>query len=209
MSFATLLLLPLAALGSRNATPADTIHANSVPTAPLQWYVPSRLLVHTAGGQGLVAVGAGWTAYRNRLALETLAGYLPKQYSITPMGIFTAKLSYTPWQLRIPETALRVQPFTVGGFANYSASRGLTTTRGSKYEADYYWWSSHTRIGAFVGSSAGLALRPTKRGHPRSAMAYYELGTNDLYFISWTSAKGSLPFSDILTLGFGLRLQLW
>jgi len=40
-------------------------------------------------------------------------------------------------------------------------------------------------------------------------MAYYELGTNDLYFISWTSAKGSLPFGDILTLGFGLRLQLW
>ena len=203
MSLTTSLLLPLSALASFSA-PADT-----VPATPLPWYVPTRLLVHTAGDQGLLAVGTGWSASRNRLALETLAGYLPKQYSITPMGIFTAKVSYTPWQLPIKGTAWRVQPFTVGGFASYTASRGLTTTRGSKYDDDYYWWSSHTRVGAFVGSSAGLALKPTKRGHPRSAMAYYELGTNDLYFISYTSARGSLPFSDILTLGFGLRLQLW
>jgi hypothetical protein len=204
MGFATLLLLPLAALGSPGTPPAHTIS-----TTPLHWYVPSRLLVHTAGGQGLAAVGTGWTSYRNRLALDALAGYLPKAYSITPMGIFTAKLSYTPWQLAVKHTPWRVQPFTVGGIANYSASRGLTTTRGSKYDANYYWWSSHTRWGAFVGSSAGYALKPTRNGHPRSVMAYYELGTNDLYFLSWKSAQGSLPFYDILTLGFGVRLQLW
>ncbi|GAB3583935.1 hypothetical protein [Hymenobacter daeguensis] len=204
MSFATLLLLRLAGLGSPAMAPADT-----VPVKPLSWYVPARLLVHTAGGQGVAAVGAGWTSYRNRLAFEVLAGYLPKSLSITPMGIFTAKLSYTPWQLPIKGTGWRVQPFTVGGFVNYSASRGLTTTRGSKYDEDYYWWSSHTREGAFVGSSVGYALKPTRQGRPRSVMAYYELGTNDLYFISWTSAKGSLPFKDILTLGFGLRAQLW
>lgn len=204
MSFAGLLLLPLVALGSRCIPPADT-----VPATPLRWYVPSRLLVHTAGGQGLAAVGTGWTSCHSRLALDALAGYLPKQYSITPMGIFTAKVSYTPWQLPIKATAWRVQPLTVGGFASYSASRGLTTTRGSKYDENYYWWSSHTRYGVYLGSSAGYAFKPTKRGHPRSAMAYYELGTNDLYFISWTSAKGSLPLYDILTLGFGVRLQLW
>jgi hypothetical protein len=204
MSLTTLLLLPLTALNAPEAIPADTL-----PATPLPWYVPTRLLVHTAGDQGLLAVGAGWTASRNRLALETLAGYLPRQYSITPMGVFTAKVSYTPWQLSIKNTPWRVQPLTVGGFASYTASRGLTTTRGSKYDEDYYWWSSHTRFGAFAGSSAGYVFRPTKRGHPRSVTAYYELGTNDLYFISWTSARGSLPFSDILTLGFGLRLQLW
>jgi len=142
MSLATLLLLPLAALGSRRAVPTDTVPL--APAAPLRWYVPSHLLLHTAGGQGLAAVGAGWRACHNRLALETLAGYLPKQYSITPMGIFTAKISYTPWQLPLKATAWRVQPFTVGAFTSYSASRGLTTTRGSKYDDDYYWWSSHT-----------------------------------------------------------------
>lgn len=204
MGLSTLLVVSLAALGLRSITPADT-----VPATPLRWYVPTRLLVHTAGGQGLVAVGAGWTASRNRLALDALAGYLPKQYSITPMEIFTAKVSFTPWQLPLKATAWRVQPFTVGGFVNYSASRGLTTTRGSKYDDNYYWWSSHTRVGAFVGSSAGYVFRPTKRGHARSATAYYELGTNDLYLLSWTTSNGSLPFHDILTLGFGLRLQLW
>jgi hypothetical protein len=207
MSLTTVLLLPLAAWGSRSLVPSDTVP--SVPATPLSWYVPSRLLVHTAGGQGLAAVGAGWTASRNRLAVETLAGYLPKSLGITPMGIFTVKVSYTPWQLSGKARPWRVQPFTVGGVANYSASRGLATSRGSKYDEDYYWWSSHTRWGAFLGSSAGYALKPTRRGHPRSIMAYYELGTNDLYFVSWTSANGSLPFSDILTLGFGLRMQLW
>ena len=203
MSLPALLLLPLAALGTPLAAPTDT-----VPATPLPWYLPTRLLVHTAGDQGLAAVGVGWAACHNRLALEMLGGYVPRQYSITPMGIFTAKVTNTPWQLPVKATPWRVQPLTVGAFASYTASRGLTTTRGSKYDDDYYWWSSHTRVGAFLSSSAGYALRPTRRGHPRSIMAYYELGTNDLYFISYTSG-GSLPFSDILTLGFGLRMQLW
>jgi hypothetical protein len=204
MSLLPLLLLPLAAISAPTPAPADTI-----PPTPLRWYVPSRLLVHTAGGQGVAAVGAGWSAYRNRLALETLAGYLPKQLSITPMGIFTAKITYTPWQLALKATPWRVQPFTVGGVVSYSASRGLTTTRGSKYDDDYYWWSSHTRVGGFVGSSVGYAFKPNKRGHPRSAMAYYELGSNDLYLLSWTTSGGALPFHNVLTLGFGVRMQLW
>lgn len=205
MSFLPL-LLPLLALG---APAAPDVPADTAAASPPRWYVPTRLLVHTAGGQGLVAVGPGWAACRNRLALETLAGYLPKQLSITPMGIFTAKLNYTPWQLAVRATPWRVQPFTVGGFVSYSASRDFTTTRGSKYDDDYYWWSSHTRVGGFVGSSVGYALRPTRYGCPRSASVYYELGTNDLYLLSWTTSGGGLPFHNILTLGFGLRLQLW
>ncbi|MBF9239345.1 hypothetical protein I2I05_18275 [Hymenobacter sp. BT683] len=204
MTFSTLLLLHLATADAGSLAPADTARP-----ARERWYVPSHLLVHTAGGQGLAAVGTGWTANHNHLALEAVAGYLPKKFSITPIGIFTAKATYTPWQLAVRSTPWRVQPLALGGFVSYSASRGINQTRGSKYDAGYYWWSSRTRVGAFLGGSAGRAFRPTKRGTARTAMAYYELGTNDLYLVSWVNGRGKLPISSILTLGFGVRVQAW
>lgn len=203
MSFSLLLFLQLTVLAPDSA-PADTAQP-----AARAWVVPTRLLLHTAGGQGLAAAGAGWTGHDERLAVDALVGYLPKQYSITPIGIFTLKASYGPWLLPVGNSAWQVQPLAMGGFISYSASRGLNATRDDKYEDNYYWWSAHTRLGAFVGGSAGRHFRPGKGGRPRSAMAYYELGTNDLYLVSWITKPGALPLSSILTLGFGLRLQVW
>ncbi|WP_035564908.1 hypothetical protein [Hymenobacter sp. IS2118] len=204
MSFPALLLLHLAAPAPSAPVPADTARPDRA-----RWYVPTHLLAHTAGGQGLAAVGTGWTVSRDRLALEVLAGYLPKKFSITPVGVFTAKVTYAPWQLGLGGTPWHVRPLALGGFVSYSASRGISLSRGSKYEEGYYWWSSRTRVGAFVGGSAGRTFGLTKRGTARSATAYYELGTNDLYLVSWMTNKGGLPLRSILTLGFGVRLHIW
>jgi hypothetical protein len=41
------------------------------------WYVPRHVVAQTAGGQGLLTVGAGYQLLRDRLAVEALLGYVP------------------------------------------------------------------------------------------------------------------------------------
>ena len=204
MLHASFLLYPLLAFPSGEAAPADT-----VPPIPWAGYAPSRLIVHMAGGQGLVAAGLGWTTKTDKLAIDVLGGYVPKAYSITSMGVFTAKASYAPWQWQQAATRWRVQPLAFGALVSHTVSKGLSTTWDSRYRPNYYWWSARTRVGGFAGSSVGYVFHPSRRGYARSIAAYYELGTNDLYVATYWKNWDALPVSSLLTLGFGLRVQLW
>ena len=72
-------LLVFTAIGHAPAAPPDSLR-------PRPWYVPHHAIGQFAGGQGVAALGAGYTT--GRLDLDVLAGYVPARYSITPMGIF-------------------------------------------------------------------------------------------------------------------------
>ncbi|GAB2944612.1 hypothetical protein GCM10027048_06830 [Hymenobacter coalescens] len=212
-----LLLLPplLAALLPARAAAPDTLGRASAPAAaPVgltaqPWYRPHHVIVQTAAGQGMVAAGVGYTTLRGRVDVDVLGGYVPSRYSITPMGIFTAKAGYSPWTIDLgPQRHWQVRPFTVGALVSHTASRGMNNSRDGKYEKGYYWWSSRTRIGGFVGGKVSRVIGTTRHGHPRTLGAYYELGTNDLYLSSIFTNLGGLGVHEILTLGFGVKLDL-
>lgn len=182
--------------------------ADSLPARP--WYQPHHLIGQYAGGQGLATVGAGYAVLGHHLDLDVLAGYVPRRYSITAMGIFTAKATYSPWNLALGASHWRVRPFSVGGLVSYTASEGMNKTRDGKYEHDYYWWPAHTRLGAFVGGRVAYQLAPRARHRPPHTVSlYYELGTNDLYYVSFRQNRGALSLGDILTLGLGVKLDLF
>ena len=162
-----------------------------------------------AGGQGLITAGVGYSANRSRLEADVLAGYVPRKYSITAMGIFTAKITYIPWSIPLGGAGWALRPLALGGYVNYTASRGLNTSRDSKYDKDYYWWSSHTRLGGFVGGRITYPLPRRQSAKPRRhASLYYELGSNDLYIVSWWHNPRTLSLNDVLTLGVGIKLDL-
>jgi hypothetical protein len=192
------------AAGSGEPRPAA---ADSLPRP--RWYQPHHLIGQYAGGQGLATIGAGYTVLHRRLDLDVLAGYVPQRYSVTAMGIFTAKATYSPWNLALGTTSWRIRPLSVGGLVNYTASSGLNKTRDSKYSKGYYWWSAHTRLGAFVGGRVTYQLPLKAHRRPHALSLYYELGTNDLYFVSLATNVGALPLADILTLGIGAKFDLW
>jgi hypothetical protein len=203
------LLLGLVAGAAGPATASVQGRIDSERSPSPRWYVPHHLLGQYAGGQGLATVGAGYTALHRRVDLDVLAGYVPKRYSITPMGIFTAKVTYSPWNLTLGASSWRVRPLTVGGLVSYTASSGFNKTHDEKYDRGYYWWSAHTRLGAFVGGRVAYQLPPRGRRLPHTLSLYYELGTNELYAVSFLSNIGALPLTDILTLGLGVKLDLW
>jgi hypothetical protein len=172
------------------------------------WYRPHHLVLQTAGGQGLAAAGVGYTTWRGRVDVDVLAGYVPSRYSITPMGIFTAKAGYSPWTLPLGQGRWQVRPVTVGALINHTVSSGLNDSRDDKYYKGYYWWSSRTRIGGFVGGKVSRVVGTNRFGQARTLGAYYELGTNDLYLASIFTNLGGLGVHEILTLGFGVKLDL-
>lgn len=201
-------LLLMAGLMAGASGPAGaTAPPDSTRRAARPWYCPRHVIGQFAGGQGLGALGVGYATGRGRLHLDALAGYVPEKYSITPMGIFTAKATFAPWTLAVPATRWQLRPFTTGAFVSYTASKGLNDTRDGKYGKGYYWWSSHTRIGCFVGGQAAFRL-PKPGGRARTAALYYELGSNDLYLTSLFTNWESLTFREVLTLGFGLKVDL-
>jgi hypothetical protein len=205
MSGLGLVSLPCYATACRAIRPA--LPPDSLPVRP--WYLPHHMIGQVAGGQGMITLGAGYRIIPHRLELDLLAGYVPRRYSITAMGIFTAKASYLPWVVPLGSQGWVVNPLAMGAQVNYTASRGLNTSRDDKYYKDYYWWSSHTRLGVFVGGRVAYSLPLRAPTRPRRyASLYYELGTNDLYLISWWDNRGALSVGDLLTLGLGLKLDL-
>ncbi|RTQ48603.1 hypothetical protein EJV47_16655 [Hymenobacter gummosus] len=195
-------------------TPAVAEPAKPAPVAPSgltaqPWYRPHHVVLQTAGGQGMVTAGVGYTTLRGRVDVDALAGYVPSKYSITAMGIFTGKLTYAPWTLPVGAAGRwQVRPLTAGALVSYTASQGINDTRDEKYYQGYYWWSARTRIGGFVGGKVSRVIGTNRYGHPRTLGAYYELGTNDLYLSSIFTNLGGLGVHDILTLGLGVKMDL-
>ncbi|SFQ68612.1 hypothetical protein [Hymenobacter arizonensis] len=198
----SVLLAPPPGAAAQTAAPADTLPAR-------RWHAPHHLVGQFAGGQGLITAGVGYRLNRNRLDLDLLAGYVPRRYSITPMGIFTAKATFMPWTVPLGPRGWAVRPLALGGYLSYTASKGLNATQDGKYPSGYYWWSAHGRVGGFLGGRIAYPL-PAKRpgAAPRLVSLYYELGTNDLYLASWWGNPRGLSPLDVATLGVGLKLDL-
>jgi len=186
------------------------VQAQAVETdTPRPWYVPHHAVLQTAGGIGMLAGGAGYAlgAHR-RFDADVLIGYVPGKYTgDRAFGIFTLKGTYSPFT--IPTSSpWQIKPLSVGALVNYTPSQMLNRSRDDKYpHKNYYWWSSTTRLGAFVGGRIGREFA-TRQGRTRTASAYYELGTNDLYFVSLLTNTKGLTLGQILTLGLGVKVSL-
>jgi hypothetical protein len=187
-------------------TPA-AIRADTLPAH--RWYVPHHLVGQFAGGQGMMTAGLGYSLSRRRLDLDLLAGYVPCRYSITPMTILTAKVTYMPWTIALGRRGWAVRPLAVGGYLSYTASEGLNETQDGKYPAGYYWWSANTRVGGFLGGRIAHPLPSRCPAKPRRLVSfYYELGTNELYVTNWWGNPRGLTLLDVATLGVGIKLDI-
>ncbi|AHJ99754.1 hypothetical protein Hsw_4159 [Hymenobacter swuensis DY53] len=162
-------------------------------------------MLQTGGGLGMVAGGAGFTL-KDRLELDILVGYVPEKYAGSALSLASAKLLYSPWTLPIKDK-WSVKPLTVGGYFSYTHGT-INDEEPNQYTKGYYWFSTDTRIGALLGSRLSYALPPTASGYARNLSAFYELGTNDLYILSYAQNRKSLSPADILVLSLGLKLDI-
>ena len=95
----------------------------------------------------------------------------------------------------------------MGGYGSYT--HGLRNPgKPGQYPDDYYWFSNTVRVGPLLGSRLSYALPTTAAGRRRNLSGYYELGTNDLYLLSYVQNRRALAPHDILTLTLGLKLDI-
>ena len=197
----------LLALGARSATPPDTLAAATAAGPPVgrKWYRPAHLVLQTGGGLGMVAAGAGYALGKDRLEADVLVGYVPPKYAGSALSLASLKFMYSPYRLQVAEK-VQVLPLTVGGYVSYTHGNLNDGVRG-QYPEDYYWFSTNTRVGPFLGGRVTYLAPPlAATGRARKVSAYYELGTNDLYIASlYGNLNGGLGFGQILTLSLGLK----
>lgn len=197
-----LILLLLAGLAPARAQ-SDLTEA---PSKPLPWYRPTHLIGQTAGGMGMVALGAGYDFWRTRGEVDLLVGLVPKKYAGSTLSVGTAKFLYSPYTVPLGET-LQLRPLTVGVYLSYTHGTINDEDRG-QYTKGYYWFSSDTRFGPLLGGRLTY-FRPgtSQRTLGQRISAYYELGTNDLYLVSYYLNTKALSPADLLTLGLGLKVD--
>jgi hypothetical protein len=200
-----LLTAPLSTMATPALLPDSAAPASVVPTAK-HWFHPRHLLLQTGGGIGMVAVGAGYSYWHQRLSTDVLVGYVPKRHAGTELTIVTLKASYSPVRLPLA-AAWQLTPLTVGAYGSYT--HGLQNPgEPNQYPDDYYWFSRTLRYGPLLGSSLAYTAWPTSPDHSRSLAFYYEVGTNDLYLHSYLTNRHSLRPTQLLTLAIGLKMNL-
>lgn len=199
-------LLTSAAQELATAPPDTTGQVRTAPAqqpAPLPWYRPRHAVVQTGGGIGMVAAGVGYGLWRDRAELDVLVGYVPKKHAGSTLSIATAKLMFSPYLIPIKER-WQLRPLTVGVYYSYTHGT-INDEEPGQYTKGYYWFSTDTRIGPLLGSRITYARNPSPRGRARNISFYYELGTNDLYILSYAQNRRGLSPVDILTLSLGLK----
>ncbi|GAB3302019.1 hypothetical protein [Hymenobacter tenuis] len=209
---AALAATPLAAAAGPASISPDSLGSTSASTvvqvpsdSTHPWYRPRHFVAQTGGGLGMVTVGAGYSFWQERTDLDVLLGYVPKKYAGSALTVISAKFTYSPWHVPVGKK-WAIKPLSVGAYVSYTSGIANKEKPG-QYPKGYYWFSTDTRFGPLLGSRLSYALAPTASGRPRNLSAYYELGSNDLYVISYVQNPKGLSPADILTLSLGVKLD--
>ncbi|MCC3160714.1 hypothetical protein LJ737_25990 [Hymenobacter sp. 15J16-1T3B] len=172
------------------------------PAAWAQRSGPFFVSVQVAGGTGAVAVGGGYWLANRRLEPELLVGLLPGRLAGgRSLPIVSLKATYAPKGFGLGHSDWRVSPLTAGGLVSYTFGPNLylSSRKTGRYPTkNYYWWSSALRLHAFVGPRV---VQTAAGGWPRRRILGAEIGTTDLYLVSWLT-NHTLRLPEILTLGF-------
>lgn len=169
-----------------------------------KWYRPDHVKLQFAGAIGFISPGIGIAYAKDKIETDLFFGYLPKQIGGEHIIMLTLKNTYIPFSLHPKHSQLTIHPLTIGGFFNYTFGNQYETFWPDHYPQGYYWWDSAIRLGIFLGGDVDI---PIKNNTFNSVSAYYELGTNDLYLISYfQNLKYFKPY-DILNLAIGVKMS--
>ena len=170
--------------------------------------IPNQFTAQYAGSIGVAALGVGWHYGKHKnWETDLLLGFLPKYNSAENKVTFTVKERYVPWHLNIGSRWM-VEPLTTGLFFSSIFGEDFWSKEPSRYPDRYYGFSTRVRANIFLGERLTYRIPSKKRHFFRSVTAYYELSTCDMYIISAIPNK-NVRLSDILSLAFGLRLNVF
>ena len=169
---------------------------------------PSQFIMQNAGNMGLLSFGLGWNyGKRNQWETHLLFGWIPKYKGHSVRMTMTLKETYIPWNKRLGEE-WRLEPLTVGLYANTVFGKAFWRSQPSRYPDKYYQFlSTRVRLNVFLGQRITVIVPNNKRKFVKSMTAFYELSTCDLY-IRCMFQDSSVKLKDIVGLSLGLKMQI-
>lgn len=169
---------------------------------------PSQFIMQNAGNMGLLSFGLGWNyGKRNQWETHLLFGWIPKYKGHSVRMTMTLKETFIPWNKRLGEE-WRLEPLTVGLYANTVFGKAFWRSQPSRYPDKYYQFlSTRVRLNIFMGQRITVIIPNNKRKFVKSMTAFYELSTCDLY-IRCMFQDSSVKLKDIVGLSLGLKMQI-
>lgn len=80
-------------------------------------------------------------------------------------------------------------------------------TEPQKYPNRYYGFQTKLRINIFIGERLTIRLKDSSKNDGRAITLFYELSSFDFFIVSAITNK-EIKTKDLLSLSFGLKLQL-
>lgn len=170
--------------------------------------VPTQMVLQTCGNMGLFSIGMGWD-YGKRRQWETqlLFGFVPKFDSKSAKITMTLKENYIPWSIDL-KRGWSFEPLECTIYLNTVFGNDFWTKQPTKYESGYYPFSTRIRPNIALGERITKVVPKNRRKFVKSFTFYYELGTNDVYFMRFYRNKQT-EFWDLFGLSFGIKSQIF
>ena len=167
--------------------------------------IPQYVKMQYAGSMGLMSFGTGW-AYGKKKQWETdiFLGYLPKFDGNNGHATITLKENYIPWRVPLKDSRWMLEPFTVSLYLNKIFGDEFWDKDPDRYPRQYYNIATNLRFNIAFGQRINLKLKPI--GLSQNFSFFYEIGTNDLYVISYVSNK-YLKLADVFSLSLGVKFS--
>lgn len=170
--------------------------------------IPTQTVLQTCGNMGLVSLGVGWDYGKHRQwETQLLIGFIPKYDSSRGKVTMTLKQNFIPWSMPMGR-GWSFEPLECGLYFNTVFGKDFWTKQPSKYGSGYYPFSTRIRPNIFLGERFTVDVPENKRKFVKSVTFFYELSTNDIYFMRFFR-NGSAPFWDIFGLSLGIKSQLF
>lgn len=170
--------------------------------AARKWYVPDGVTLQFAGNTGMLALGANYSYFQDKLNAELLYGYVPEFDAEESLHLLTLKAIYKPFKKIAVGHNLLLTPLRTNLALSYHFRSQFSTSWSNAYPEGYYWWISSLRLSGGLGSEITYPLQNSKK--IKSLTLYGEAGTYDLIVTSAVKDK-TLTGWDILSFSVGVR----
>lgn len=165
---------------------------------------PYHIKAQFAGDIGLISIGAGRSFWKDRLETDIFLGYLPEKVGGDQIITAALKATYIPVKA-IQIKSLDWQPLRTGlQLAHTFGDEYFAFEPHDKYPKSYYGFSTALHLYYFIGGQVNLA----RTGEGSRFGAYYEVGANVEYIVSYVQNPGYLSPGKIFNLSLGVRMKL-
>lgn len=167
------------------------------------YLVPEQVKLQFAGSMGMLSAGPGWYyGKKDQWETDLFLGFIPRINNMQGHITFTVKQTYSPFKVGLKRRII-YEPLTAGIYINKIFGPYFWDKLPEKYPRKYYFWATNTRFNVFIGQAVALKRQEATQ---RYWSFFYEINTNDLYFLSAISNR-MIKATDIINLSFGFRYR--